>query len=497
MNAYLKIATGLIIMLFASCESMEDTYSEWTEGGDSYHIGKVEELKVATGWKRLKMTWVNSCDPNVANVKVKWTANNKSDSAMVNATDTLYETEPILENFTYSIEVYSVDKNGKHSLKTTQYAKPFSEEHEAVLSFTKLERKSFYIQNNLVLFWNNLSNKEFSKRELSYYSNGEAVTLNLTDEMIAEKYKYIPNVDANMPILVARSANVEGCYDDVDFEPYEIDKNFFNLNGDFAKQIKENHHIENDLTAEFMAQLTEINLDFSLNSLEDILYFPNLEKVILGGQRYFDPLFLTGELSELSDPEASIYAIKLAHDLFGIEVEIYNNHFKILPNIDFAVDKGNPVLPELTFLDHTGWTIEANTEEVEPGENGYSNPEYLLDNDKTTVWEPLSVKDDVRKHELVIDMQEVKKISGFLVSLPLEERYKPYFPESIHVMYSTDEVVWKQAFSYIDVFLGHNIGESRVLRFPKSHQARYVKILVKDVFDSSRSNVNIADFALF
>ena len=48
---------GCLLLTFGSCESLEDTYSDYAEGGALRYLGKCRDLKIEPGWKRLIVSW--------------------------------------------------------------------------------------------------------------------------------------------------------------------------------------------------------------------------------------------------------------------------------------------------------------------------------------------------------------------------------------------------------------------------------------------------------
>ena len=65
----------ILISIISSCTSLEDTYKEYAGDGEIRYIGKCTDLAVSPGWNRLIVSWKNSVDPLISNVKVTWKEN--------------------------------------------------------------------------------------------------------------------------------------------------------------------------------------------------------------------------------------------------------------------------------------------------------------------------------------------------------------------------------------------------------------------------------------
>lgn len=104
----------LILGIFTGCESLEDTYSDYAEGGALRYLGKCQDLTVEPGWERLIVTWKNHVDPVIDKIKISWALDGVvRDSLLDKGTTSCSITG--LENGTYEIAVRSVDKDGNTS----------------------------------------------------------------------------------------------------------------------------------------------------------------------------------------------------------------------------------------------------------------------------------------------------------------------------------------------------------------------------------------------
>lgn len=487
---YIKIALFFIIVVLTACEGMHDIYEEYRGDGAIRYVGKITDFEVKTGWKRFEMSWTNSIDATVDSIKIVWTAENKKDSVMIGGENDTYSTEAKFENLSYVFEIYAIDSQNNHSLKSSAYGRPYTLEHEEVQVFTKVENKYFFVENNLILVFGDINEKTINP-VLNYYKNGELQTLSLTSDILSQKYYTVEDIDIDKDVTITRSAILENCIDEINFEPYSLDKEYRGIDLSFQNHLARTYNIEH-VDDDFINNLEVLFLDHDLPSLDAILYFPNLTKVVIGAHRYMQSPYFTPS-SSLKDVPLSVYALKKANEIRGVELEIYNNHYGIQSQLSFAVSKGNPVLPEVTPLDNTDWDITVSTDE-----EGYSsNVENLLDNNLLTEWQPLLENTTLRSHEIIIDMKENTNINGFLIRQSNDYQYSMFQARDIQIKVSEDSNTWEDA-TLSKPVLGIGRGEVTLVNFPESITTRYVKLIVSDnLVYGTRKNVYLADFVIY
>lgn len=71
----------LLTLCAASCDSMNDIQSKFTEIEERSYLGKVDSIKSYPGFERAKITWYISSDPRIENTIIYW--NNRRDSIVV------------------------------------------------------------------------------------------------------------------------------------------------------------------------------------------------------------------------------------------------------------------------------------------------------------------------------------------------------------------------------------------------------------------------------
>lgn len=110
----------LLIMTF-SC-AKKQAHEEFIGTQESIYVGKVQSVKVENGIGKVTAEWQVPPDPNISNFRIFW--NNKKDSLNVNferskLLDNLVEVEiSPLRSGNYFFEIYSLDLNGRRSVKT-------------------------------------------------------------------------------------------------------------------------------------------------------------------------------------------------------------------------------------------------------------------------------------------------------------------------------------------------------------------------------------------
>jgi hypothetical protein len=501
---YIKYILISAIVAFASCESMDETYEEFTGDGKIRYTGKISDLKVESGYERFKLSWTNSSDPTIEKIKIVWQNELLKDSVLVDGDLESYLTDVVFgDNKTYAFHVYSIDKESHESLRTTAYGRAYSQEHEELTSVNTIERKYFFIGDKLLLMLNDLDER-VTNPVLRYYSDGEEMELAITEEHFTSGFLIVDQVDASADVKFSRTIQLDNSIDPIDIKPYVLNSVVKNFNPDFLEHLKMTYQKE-QIDIDFIEQTKVLQLDYSLKNLEDVLHFPNLEKVVIGTNRYMSesPFFST--LSTLSDKDLSVFALERLNELLGTTVEVYNNHYGISSLLSFATDMGNPVLPVVEPLDHTNWVITCSTDI----ENVSSNPGNLLDNDANTLWETLQSNTNEggvakRDHEVVIDMQKTEQLNGFLIRQAFYTEgwgataIGDYLPENIQIYLSDDGFSWHDALVQSSRVLGKDKLETTLVYLPEGKSSRYVKFIVKDGLRYNYyKQAILADFVIF
>ena len=485
-------AINFIILIFCvslfSCESMEDTYGEFTEEGTPKHVGKVKDVTIEKGWNRLVFRWKNSIDPDVESVKVSWSIGEEFQEKILSSDKDTYATPADLGNFSYKCTVVSVNKEGKESLPETLYVRPYTKDHESIVGFGNIESERFFIGDKLILDLR--KNLDFEKVEISYTSAGEIMKHELSQEDLDARFLVLDAVDKTKDVSVYRKINIPDCIDPIELDNYNIVENTTVSDAHFVYNLKRRYHLDK-VDKEWMNSQEVLELDFDVNSFVHILNFPKLKTLKLGKNRFFQGVV---RKPSVDDMVSSVYGINKAIELMGIEVIVSNDCFGIKDQLT-AVTEEVPDMPVFVpHPDQSTFVYSWNNLEDEEREHF----EYLYDQDVTTDWKPIDEDEDARTHEIIIDMQASKEISGVFISQSsyagLNQNYRP---EEVFISYSSDKMNWTDAYSVSVVQLGDAAGEKNFISFKEKLNTRYVRLMVKDRNAYGNKSIALSEFMVY
>ncbi|HVK46600.1 MAG TPA: DUF4998 domain-containing protein [Pseudobacter sp.] len=117
--SYLLWISGLVCLL--ACTQKIDDFKDFLNNEEIKYPGVITKSFTRSGNSRLGVGWSPSPDPSITTYKVYW--NNYRDSAIVPATthspgDTIYTILNNMQEYTYSLFVYSLDAKGNRSIPT-------------------------------------------------------------------------------------------------------------------------------------------------------------------------------------------------------------------------------------------------------------------------------------------------------------------------------------------------------------------------------------------
>ncbi|WP_279090331.1 DUF4998 domain-containing protein [Butyricimonas virosa] len=502
MNRYL-VSLLTAMSLWTGCsESLEDTYSDFAGDGKIRYVGKCSEIIVSPGWERLSLTWKNGTDATVENIKISWTGGDVERDTLLDRTATSCELRN-LEDFAYRIDVRAVGNDGRESLTETTYGRPYTEAHEVVRSFTRGITK-FYMLNDqraLVYFtdkWNsNVVDMKF------YYTGGD----NEQHEQsvwtpkwgmweLAPTFYTFKDVNTEEPIYITRVGKIESCPDTIHFDPVilEHSRNFVS---DFKTAIQRKYGFTDQTEAQkmefdaFVDTVRCLEFDYDISSFEDVLYFPKLEKIILGKNRFIDPTKMSSaDASVVSETTRSKNVLKAANDLLGLKIERYNGHYSGLGNLAFMESMNGPELPLLSYLPKE--VIDTITCSIPELVGHDSHLDYLVDNDPATCWAPFD-ETYLRTYEIVMRFKSPQMVRGFKIQQSGEANMQNYFPNQVRIQVSNDQVTWKSVTHTLEHPLGRGIGEVTLLPMVEPAEIKYVKITVTDQVNLKLFGIRLAD----
>ena len=452
-------------------------------------------MLVKPGWRRLKVDWVNSMDIMVDKIKVSWEADGMKHDTLLTSDMTSCDIRNLADN-TYRIDVCAIDKNGNESLPITDYARPYSYEHEAVRSFSRIISKHYFIDNNLVFFIDNW-NDSIVEAKLCYTDiyNKKKEHL-LVKEEAQQGLIHLEGVNTKEPIIVTRKGKLEGCTDLITFADYSLTNERI-YSSDFKVVLQQRYGLKNEeqklLFDRFVDTVTVLEFDYDLVSFEDLFYCSNLKKIVCGKNRYLSGLNPNSvDISTLDNETRSLECLDLLNKVRGLQVDQYNEHYFNISR-PYINKKGNPTLPNLNYIQGDDivsikdLSVKGDSEDAQELVN-------LLDNNPDTWWEP-SVATSLRTHEILITLKEVQVIKGIKVVQrlyrPTSSSQKYYVSDKITIEVSSDNVSWTPMCYMRENMLGIGSGESTLIPMAEPHAVKYIKATLSDRMHNSSLNFNM------
>lgn len=526
-----------VVLLATSCsESLEETYDEFAGDGMVHYVGKCTEVEVNPGWERLQVVWKHNIDPGVKKVKITWKSDATSgemfadahDPESENLMDTVY-----IENLAdgmYTVRVSSVAIDGSESLVEEKYGRPYSYEHEDLRSFSRgvtafsrmgdklavvLEQDNENVKEMLLCFkdktgkTNKWDIKQHASDSLVYNYWGFDLKLGrdylflLPDEEGVE-------IDFDQPIVVKRKGKLLECIDTIDFIDEVLDLKERLWSTEFSQLMLAAY----GPTWESMVnEVEELEMDYDMASMLDLMYFPKLKKVILGKNRYMNSKYAKESHSRTNEYESLVMLQFLKDSRPEFTVERYNNHyfyernsFGVLLSDAYAEakkltleieEKGNNNMdakPQFIPLDTVGWKMTCSDTLF----NGYKTngvANLLFDGTRHFVeeyWGQIYEWDEevyfgpaetigAKIITVTYDMKTARVVEGFKAGQPTrdEEGDTDYLLENLVVEFSTDGYTYTPC-NYLDgnVTIGNTPGEESYLLVPEEMRkpVRYIRL---------------------
>ena len=285
-------------------------------------------------------------------------------------------------------------------------------------------------------------------------------------------------IDAETTLTVYSYGHLEGCVDAIVVST-ELERARVYTDG-FKALMLTRYGIA-ELTEEAVAGLETLEIDYDIDSFEDIMNMPGLKKLVLGKNRHLSEEVLGQDVSasKITDLEISKFAMEVMAELVSdFKVERYNKHY-FPETYDFVEEKGNPVLPDLAYLNSGTWTYECV---VTPKVGEYYSKGYeRLFDLNATAWAPFAHGVSL-EYEITVDMQEMKRVNGFAIEqvasdVATSAKKRAFMARKVQVRFSADGSVWTEA---IDYTLGTTLGEIDLLSIAAPTNARYLKFVLTD-----------------
>lgn len=504
---HITLLLGMLVLLSACVkESLEDTYKKYSGDREIRYIGKCTDILVQPGWKRIIVSWKNNVDPTIKKVKVTWKLDETKDSVLLERGTTEFNIRTLngnpLEDGNYEISIQGVDANNKTSIADPVFARPYTATHEDIMAFNRLISKTYFVKNRLILYFLEWQNS-IKKAVLNYTKeDGSAGKLELTKDLIKQKYYLLEDkIDPTKPLILERTGELQDCSDIIEFDPYEFysDKIY---EADFRQEMKRQYGYSEELPENWVNNVETLYLDWSINSFNDLLNFPNLKKLVLGSRRYLldeavdDSQYGQSKVSEI---EASNFVLQKLHELNGLTVERYNKHFNQIRPAEFIEDKGNTnTIPNVEFIDLSQLTFTVYPKDPE---NFSSGLERLTDNDHTTNWDP-RYSNEFITYELTLDLQKQKNLNGLCF---VQKQYTrvgeiAIAPEYIKIKVSNDRIHWEDATYVEENMLGKSNGEINFIPFSenvKNSTFKYIQVQINAGFYANTYYSGAAEISLY
>lgn len=499
---YLWILFSLLVL--TGCSDLEDTYSDFAGDGQIRYLAQCSDVKITPGWEKLSLVWKNSVDPVIDKIKISWTLEGQTEEVLLDPATTEYTITGLKEG-TYQVSICGVDAVGNTSLAFTDYIRPYTENHEVIQNFPQLITKHFFVKDRLVLYFADWSSS-IEAAQLSYTKADGSVGILTLDSVLVtdDKYYLLPDkINPIAPVLLERTGNIKG--DVIPLASLKLNPNP-TFSADFKALFKVKFGVEIP-TEEQLNAIEELEIDYSLNSLEDVLFLPGLKKLSLGKNRYLykDHLSYSYEYPLKNDrtsvlyenKERSTFALQVAYEVFGLEVWRYNQHF--LPDMTAAYlhPMENPVPEELPYFSVEDWEITCDPLDEEGYDSGLAN---LFDGDFSSCWKP-APQATWREHTITVSMPEKRTIQGIRFvqqAFGTDFQGRKLAPVMVKIQVSADGRDWENATYVEENTLGYTSGEITIIRFPNPKEAAFIRFIFNDQAQNSAFlGVIAADIAVF
>lgn len=516
------------------CQDLEDTYDEFTGDGMIRYLGKCSDVEVATGWKRLRVSWKNNLDAAVKYTRITWQSE-KDEKPFVQLVerglvtsetdmmDTIYLEN--LQDAVYTVTICNVSEDSTESIMTQTYARPYTEEHEDLRTFTR-GIISFYPLGDKMAVVLDEDNESISELLLNYWgTDGQEyhwdIKQHMTDSVdmygmfniMREYMQLLPDegygegIDFTKPITIKRKGRLTDCIDEITFsdEVLSMSERVFSVA--FSQLMTRKYGPEWESRIE---TIDEVDFDYDISSIEDILYLPNLKTVNFGKNRFMAEGHADENLS-ITDDYKGLMALQFLKDtrdgftanryngqyfneeylaaIMGMPMP-YKDYLEMGGKIDYDLltdyyeyNDNYEFMPSITPLDTTGWKITCSDTTY----NGYkkNGAAWLIDGDPTTYFEPGQGL-AITVFTVDIDMQSPRTLHGFKVSQPARnpsnddelEAELAYLVPTIQIEVSTDGYVWEKA-TYDEgaTTIGDALGEVSFIEIPEALQSRQVRYI--------------------
>ena len=498
MKRYLWILFPFLIVW--GCEDLEDTYSDYAGDGPIRYLTNCDSITLTTSWESIIVRWQNNADPIADSVKITWSLNDFSRDTLLSK-DARECTLPMTMDGNYEVRVCRVAINGDESIEAILYGRPYTSTHEEVLAFPRLISKHYFVKNRLVLFFSSWQN-EVLNAYLSYTKvDGQPGVFNLDRYTVEGKYIILPDeLKPETMVTLHRTGLMENCPDPITLDPDTLSTSKV-YTSDLQTIFEELY--DSEITEELSNQTTEVEFNYTIGSFEDILNLDNLEKLVLGKERYLPENATEAAKSDakVRDTLRSLFVLETAQKLMGVKIERYNKHYipDDLQGYDITIEEmGNPQLPAIECKNSEDWSITCSEKDAASYD---SHLEYLIDGDPSTCWLP-ELQTTSRIYEVEIDMKSMQTVKGLVFQQKSFEendvQSAALMPNVVKIQFSDDrKITWTNATYLEDITLGATNGEQVFINLPEEQQARYIRVTLYDRIYGSNYSITLGDIGVF
>ena len=530
---------GLLAILFTvSCEDLDETYDEFAGDGRIRYLGKCSDVEVQPGWQRVRVSWKNNIDAAVKYTKITWKAESDDEPFVqlverpevvggMDLMDTIYLEN--LQDAVYTITVSNISADSTESLVETQYARPYTENHEDLNSFTRGIINFYRLDGDKMAVLLDEDNENLKEMTLTYWGSDNQlhewdIKEHMTDSVpvmpgmedmlgysMRRAMQLLPDengisIDFAKPLVIKRIGNLPECIDEITFKDDTLSLDEQILSVTFTRWL-EKEYGPDWRSKDVLNKIETVEFDYDMSTMQDLFYLPNLKKVILGKNRFMWEGHTDENLSATSNDYNSLMTLQfLKNTRNGFTVERYNAQYfhevctsemvagmslldvlQMAGELDYDLlsnkNDNLSLMPVITPLDASDWVVTCSDTTY----NG--NKKYgaglLLDDDPTTYFEP---GQDLAStvYEVKIDMKKAQTLHGFKVSQPQREPANEddlavelgYLLGSLQIEVSEDGYVWLPAtYEEGGTTIGDALGEITFIKVPEEYQSRQVRYI--------------------
>ncbi len=505
------------MMLLYSCQSQLDTYEEYVgDGGKIKYADKIDSLSTSLGWQRVVLEWSNGKDVSITQNLVKWEiGSTTTDSVFLDASLQRFESDLDAPHAVFPVDsivkfsIYSINIDGVYSKVTNVSPTVYDLGHPDVNGVFTFMKNALYFDNGdgtsraFIYLSNNVSQYINSELAISYVNtqSQNAQYIITSEDLLAGSLSLDFKTGTEGDIRVNLEFKLPNCIDTVilsgdtgapvSIEKLEVNYDSYDINNNptFKTEVMQRHNLSEDELPNFIATTEVLHLDYSVESLADVAFFPNLKRVVLGSGRHFAS---SKKYSTLADAKSDADYLLLLNEfnlIPNLKFEIYNNQFGIgsyLTEVDGLVIDNNfnktPVFPTISVLNPNfvesviDWTVVFNG-----SFRAYlDKPVSLFDYDATTLkmlssWTQMivgetpqasidpSVGDEI--FSAIIDFNEAKTVGGFGIRQTTSPSYSQMPSATVYYATSSNPDNWVLMGKHKEITVGDAYAEISVHDF--------------------------------